>query len=86
MRPLLTFLWGASALGACAAGLFFLRFWRETRDRLFLLFALAFGAMAVNWVGLAATSPADEARTYFYLVRAVAFVVIIAAVVDKNRR
>lgn len=85
MRPMLEFLWGASALGAIAAGLFFLRFWRETRDRLFLLFAVAFGAMAVNWIGLGATSAQDEARTYFYLVRAIAFVVIIVAVVDKNR-
>jgi hypothetical protein len=85
VREVLAFLWGASALGACAAAVFFARFWRETRDRLFALFALAFLAMAVNWVGLAATAVDDEARTYFYLVRLLAFVLILAAVVDKNR-
>jgi hypothetical protein len=85
MRGLVQFLWGASAMASCAAGMFFFRFWRETRDRLFVLFAVAFWAMAVNWAGLAATGAQDEARTYFYLVRLVAFVVIIVAVVDKNR-
>ena len=39
---MLTFLWGASALGCWVIGLFFLRFWRNTRDRLFAFFAAAF--------------------------------------------
>ena len=79
------FLWGASAAAAWTAGLLFLRFWRETGDRFFALFALAFWALAVNWIGIAATDPPDEARTLFYLVRLAAFVLIIAAIVDKNR-
>jgi hypothetical protein len=79
------FLWGATALGCWIAGLFFLRFRRETGDRFFSFFALAFWALALNWLGLAITAPADEARTYFYLVRLLAFLLIIAAVADKNR-
>ena len=35
---------GAMAMGYAVAGLFFLRFWRDARDRLFGLFALAFGS------------------------------------------
>jgi hypothetical protein len=85
MRPVLSFLWGASALGAGAAAVFFIRFWKETRDRLFALFAVAFLAMAVNWIGLLATSAEDEARTWFYLLRLLAFVLILIAIVDKNR-
>jgi hypothetical protein len=81
----LVFLWGASATAAAIAGLFFLKFWRRTGDRFFLIFALAFWAMAVNWTGLAATHRGDETRTYFYLVRLTAFVLILGAVVDKNR-
>ena len=80
-----TFLWGASAVASWTIGLFFLRFWRHTRDRFFVLFAAAFWALAVNWVGLAITKPPDEARTYFYLVRLLAFCLIIAGIVDKNR-
>jgi hypothetical protein len=79
------FLWGASAATSATAGLFFLRFWRETGDRFFALFAMAFWALSINWTGLAITDPPDEARTLFYLVRLLAFVLIIGAVVDKNR-
>jgi len=79
------FLYGASAVASGTAGLFFLRFWRDTRDRFFAFFALAFWAFAFNSVGLALTRSIDEARTYFYLVRLVAFLLIIWAVVDKNR-
>ena len=79
------FLWGASAAASWVAGLFFLRFWRDTRDRLFALFAAAFWALTVNWLGLALTDPPDEARTLFYLVRLVAFILILTAIVDKNR-
>jgi hypothetical protein len=44
-----------------------------------------FCALALNWTGLAATRRGDEARTCFYVVRLAAFVLIIGAVVDKNR-
>lgn len=79
------FLWGASAVASGTAGLFFLRFWRETRDRFFALFAAAFWCLTLNWIGLALTDPPDEARTLLYLVRLIAFVLIIAAIIDKNR-
>lgn len=80
------FLWGASAMGALVIGLFFLRFWTTTRDRLFALFALAFTVLALNWALLALHVPSDEARHYVYAVRLVAFALIAVAIVDKNRR
>ncbi|MGH7855719.1 MAG: DUF5985 family protein [Candidatus Binatia bacterium] len=70
---------------ALVAALFFLRFWRQTRDRFFVLFSLAFFVMALNWVGLSLIDPGDEIRPLFYFARAVAFVVILAAIIDKNR-
>ena len=79
------FLWGASAMGAGAAGLFFFRFWRETGDRLFALFGSAFCALALSWVILAAVQPTDETRHYVYVIRLIAFLLIILAVLDKNR-
>jgi len=78
------FMLGAIAVASVVAGLFFLRFWRRTRDRLFLMFAAAFWLMAVNWAALAFTQ-ADEIRTAFYVVRLVAFVLILVAIIDKNR-
>jgi len=87
MTPmLLDMLNGANVMGALAAGLFFLRFFRQSRDRLFLAFALAFWLMAANWMLLAFVGPEHEARTYLYVLRLVAFVLIIAAIVDKNRK
>ena len=78
------FMLGAIAMACVVATFFFLRFWRRTGDRLFGLFAAAFGVLALNWVALAFTR-GDELRTLLYAVRLVAFVVILAAIVDKNR-
>lgn len=76
---------GATAFGSLVLALFFFRFWRQTADRLFAAFALAFAVFAVNRFVLALLSEDDEARPYIYLVRLLAFLVIIAAIVDKNR-
>ena len=83
--PMKLFLWGASALACWAVGLFFLRFWRDTRDRFFFLFSLSFFILGVDWLALAIVNPASESRHYFYLVRLLAFVMIIVAIIDKNR-
>lgn len=79
------FLDGATAIACCAIALFFLRFWRETRDRLFGILALAFLVFAVNRGILTALGKDDEARTFVYVVRFVAFALIALAIVDKNR-
>ena len=82
MNTTLAFVSGLLVMGFAVAGLFFLRFWRDTGDRLFLLLSAAFVLMGVDRV-IATMTPAGEA---VYLIRAFAFVLILAAVVDKNRR
>ena len=82
---MIEFLSGMTSAGALGVGLFFLRLWRETRDRFFALFGLAFWVMACNWFLLIWVDPADEHRHYFYLIRLAAFLLIIAAIADKNR-
>jgi hypothetical protein len=67
------------------AGLFFVRFWRDTGDRLFLFFAGAFWLLSLSWLVLAIFDPTDETRPYVYGLRVVAFGLIIAATIDKNR-
>jgi uncharacterized membrane protein HdeD (DUF308 family) len=82
-----SFLQGTIAAGFAIAGVFFLRYWKETRDRLFLLFALSFLTSAVNRVMLAATASSErEHDHYLYLVRLASFLLIIIAIVDKNVR
>ncbi len=79
------FLSGASVVAAAAIALFFLRFWRESGDRFFALFALAFAIFAVNRTLLSALDDESEARTFVYVARAAAFGLIVLAIVDKNR-
>jgi hypothetical protein len=84
MEELYVFMLGALVMGCFVAGLFFLRFWRKTRDRLFAIFATAFWLLGANWLLLAFTRQ-DEVQTWYYVVRLVAFVLILYAVIDKNR-
>lgn len=75
---------GAAAVECLVAGLFFLKFWRRTRDGLFLAFALAFWLLAAN----AALPPLLGRPAYahgeVYLLRLLAFLLIILAVLRKN--
>ncbi len=78
------FMLGGLVMGCFVTALFFLRFWRKTRDRLFAIFAIAFSLLGANWLLLAFTEQ-DEINTWYYAVRLVAFVLILFAIIDKNR-
>ena len=86
MSPLLALLTGAIAALSLVAALFFLRFWKRTHDRFFLLFALAFAIDGLSRLIVAAIHLSDESEPFSYLPRLVTFSLIIAAVVSKNRR
>ena len=76
---------GAITMGYGVCGLFFLRFWRRTQDRLFLVFAFAFWLLGLQRLALGLTAPEEESRTGLYLVRLFAFLLILGAIIDKNR-
>lgn len=82
-EPLHPLLQGMVAMASGVAALFFLRFWRRTRDGFFLLFSCAFGIDAITRFSLAWANVSDEA--YYYLPRLLMFILIIIAVVQKNR-
>ena len=77
------FLRGALAMGSFSIGLFFLRYWRITRDRLFMAFSAAFWLLGLNWT-LATLAP--TLALHAYLLRFLGFILIALAVLDKNRR
>lgn len=77
---------GALVMATWVASLFFFRFWRVTRDRLFLFFCLAFFLLASSWLWLAWLPSLSEAHREVFILRLLAFVLIIIGVVDKNRR
>jgi uncharacterized membrane protein HdeD (DUF308 family) len=72
-------------MASLTVGLFFLRFWRYTRDRFFLFFAAAFGIEGVNRVAQGLSAISADSEPFFYLVRLISFLLILAAIVDKNR-
>jgi zinc transporter ZupT len=80
------FISGLIAMGYVTSALFFLKFFRRTADRLFLAFFIAFLLFAAEQGLLAWSRTAREEETWFYLLRLCGFLLIIAGVVDKNRR
>ncbi|MGV3663143.1 MAG: DUF5985 family protein [Prosthecobacter sp.] len=80
------FLAGAATVSLLVIAMFFLRFWKRTRDRLFLFFAGSFGFLMIERIVRACMSVETEWAPYVYTLRLIAFVLIIVAIVDKNRR
>jgi hypothetical protein len=70
--------------GYLVIGLFFVRFWRQAKDRLFGFFAFAFFLLAAQRALLVIASGSGDA-TFIYALRAFAFLIIIYAIVDKNK-
>jgi hypothetical protein len=81
---MIDFVSGLITMGFVVAGLFFLRFWRRTRDSLFLIFAGAFWLFALNQGILVVAGTAREEHSWVYLLRVAAFTLIIAGIIHKN--
>jgi uncharacterized membrane protein len=83
---MIQFTWGALAMGCLVVGLFFVRFWRVSRDRFFLFFVAAFWLFGLSYVALAvSTSRQADSQYQLYAIRLAGFVSIIAGIVSKNR-
>ena len=70
---------GAIVMGLAVAGVFFLRFWKRTHDRLFLFFAAAFGLLAVNRLLVGMFDIVREEQSWVYVLRLVVFVFFFVA-------
>ena len=77
---------GAIAMASFVIALFFLRFWRRSSDRLFAFFAVAFAIMGLSRLTLTLMALPDEAQLAIRLLRVLSFVIILWAIIDKNRR
>lgn len=86
---LTTLVSGAMVMAYFTAGLFFLRFWKDTRDRLFGSFAAAFLLLALQRALLTIfvdSRADDDSGMLLYGIRLLAFLLILWAIVDKNRK
>lgn len=79
------FLLGVIAMSSLTAGVFFLRFWRDTHDSLFLAFGVAFLIEAANRTASLLLVQPNEGTPWIYIVRLFAFLLILGAIVNKNR-
>ena len=80
------FLGGAVSMGFAVAALMFLRFWRRTREGLFLAFAGSFLLLGVMQALLTLGGIPTEERSSLFLMRLAAFSLILAALWWQNRR
>ncbi|HEX7648495.1 MAG TPA: DUF5985 family protein [Noviherbaspirillum sp.] len=86
MTTLNAILAGAIAMGSLVASLFFLRFWKSTQDRFFLYFAMSFVLEFGSRIVLGMTSLHNEESPVYYLIRLVAYGLILFAIIEKNKR
>lgn len=84
-RPIIL-MFGAIILACFVVSLYFLRFYRDTRERLFLFFSAAFGLEGINRILLAMSENPSEGDPRLYLLRAFGYTLIIVGIIDKNRR
>lgn len=76
---------GGITVACLLAGLFFLSYWRSSGDRFFVYFMLSFWIQAANHGAMAASSSWSEGSSAQYLVRVLAYVLILVAIWEKNR-
>ena len=79
------FIYGMITMGYLVAGLFFIKFWARGRDPLFIIFAFAFWLLAAAQTLLAILEIPREEKGWVYILRLLAFVLIIVAIIQKNR-
>jgi hypothetical protein len=73
-------------MGYATAATFFFTFWRRTSDRLFAYFCASFSLLAVQRLCLALTEDVGANSSWLYGLRLLAFMMILAGILDKNRR
>lgn len=79
------FLLGIIVTASLTAGIFFLKFWRRTGDPLFMAFAAAFLIEGLNRVVFLFMERPSEGSPIIYTIRLFAFLLILIAIVRKNR-
>ncbi|HEX6831937.1 MAG TPA: DUF5985 family protein [Rudaea sp.] len=83
---MIDFLYGAIAMAGAIAGLVFLRYYQRTRDRFFLFFAASFWLEALGRVLSVYIPQFDDQGGEKFVLRVVAYALILIAILDKNRK
>lgn len=76
---------GMIAAGFLVAALFFLRYYRSTRDALFIYFTVAFVLLAMEKLAVLVVPDWFPEPPWLFIVRLLAFIAIGAGIWEKNR-
>lgn len=76
---------GIMLMGCLSAGFFFLKFWRKSNDKLFLCFASSFFLLSFERAVLSYMGIDNEPSPLIYLIRLASFLLIIYAIIVKNK-
>ena len=79
------FLLGIIVACSLTAGAFFIKFWRQTRDTLFLAFAASFIIEGINRAMILFVDEPNLGHPVIYLVRLLSYLLILVAIINKNR-
>lgn len=93
MKSSAEFLSGVCMAMFLTSGVFFLKFWLASRDRLFLFFCLAMSILAgervvlllVREFSFSSNPTIAESNSWVYCMRLFAYFLIMIAILDKNR-
>lgn len=80
------FLLGVIVTAMLVAGGYFLKFWKQTRDPLFLGFGAAFVIEGLNRTAFLLVQEPDSGNPVIYSVRLLSYLLILASIAYKNRR
>lgn len=78
------FLLGCITASSLTIGLFFLRFWKATRDALFLAFAIFFVIQGGSHAFVVSLSHPNEGNSWLFLVRLLSILAVLGAILWKN--
>lgn len=75
---------GAISMGYLVVAFFFLQYWRETRDRLFVFFTIGFVVLAVNRTLYALMF--GDADVVSFSLRLAGYLCILAGIIERRLR
>jgi uncharacterized membrane protein HdeD (DUF308 family) len=78
------FLLGIIVATSLTAGAFFIRFWRQTKDSLFLAFGASFIVEGFNRAMILFVDEPNLGHPLIYLVRLLSYLLILVAIFNKN--
>lgn len=77
---------GAIAIGYLVVAIFFIQFWLETRERLFLFFATGFVVLTIHRAMLGLASEDLDWRAVTFSLRLAGYVIILIGIIDRRIR